>query len=74
LNTQAFRVVKARTWWKEHSSLPFPESTDAALKLVDTLLVPTHIKVWVNTPFPVIMAATFIGAFEKKIVGEECPF
>jgi len=71
---KGFGERKARSWWAERSTDPFPASTDAALKLVDTLLVPTHIRVWVNKPYPEILAVTFTGSWEQKIVGQEVPF
>jgi DNA repair protein RadD len=69
-----FGERKARSWWKERSTLPFPTSTDEALKIIDKLLVPTHIKVWTNKPYPEILNYSFTGGFEQKIVGEEIPF
>lgn len=71
---QGFGQRKARQWWQERSTLPVPATTAEALKIMDTLLVPTHLKVWVNKPYPEILQVSFTGSFEEKIIGEEVPF
>lgn len=65
---------KALAWWQKRTQLELPGTTDEAIALFDQLDVPTHIRVWVNKPYPEILAETFIGAWEKKIVGDEIPF
>jgi DNA repair protein RadD len=65
---------KARQWWKERTSLPFPASTAEALKVIDTLLVPTHVKVWINTTYPEVRAVSFTGGFETAIIDDDVPF
>ena len=57
---------KARDWWRERNTLPTepPETTDAALGLINTLLTPTHIRVWLNKKYPEIMAYSFDGEFK----------
>jgi DNA repair protein RadD len=69
-----FGQRKARMWWAERSRLLCPQTTGEALRFCDQLLVPTHIKVWVNTKYPEIKAVSFTGAFEQTIVGDEVPF
>lgn len=72
---EGFGRRKAATWWKLRTDKPLPATTAEALAIVDQLDVPTHIRVWINKkPYPEILNVTFIGSFEKKIVGEECPF
>jgi len=71
---EGFGRRKAREWWEERTSLPFPESTDAAAKLFDQLLAPTHIKVWLNKPHPEILQVSFTGGFQTAINGNEIPF
>lgn len=71
---EGFGQRKAREWWQERTSLPFPESTEAAAKVVDQLLVPTHIKVHLNTPHPTVLAVSFTGGFQTAINGNEIPF
>jgi DNA repair protein RadD len=53
---------KARIWWRERSELPTPQSTDHALMAVDTLKVPTHLRVWVNKKYPEILAHCYDGS------------
>lgn len=56
-----FAGKKAREWWRQRSTLNPPETTDAALQIADKLAVPTHLSIWVNKPYPDIIAADFTG-------------
>lgn len=69
-----FGARKAASWWRERSTEKVPTTTDEALKKWDSLSIPTHIRVWTNKPYPEILAVTFTGSFEQKIVSEEVPF
>lgn len=65
---------KALAWWQKRTFAALPETTEEALAIFDKLDVPTHIKVWVNKPFPEIMAETFNGEFTEKPKNDEVPF
>lgn len=56
-----FAQRKARQWWRERSSAPFPESTEAALVQTDTLTAVTHLRIWVNKQYPEILTHCFDG-------------
>lgn len=56
-----FAQRKARQWWRERSSAPFPESTEAALVQTDTLTAATHLRIWINKQYPEILAHCFDG-------------
>lgn len=56
-----FAQRKARQWWRERSSAPFPESTEAALVQTDTLTAATHLRVWINKQYPEILTHCFDG-------------
>ena len=71
---EGFGRRKANTWWRERTQIPLPATTAEAIPLLDSLAVPTHIRVHTNKPHPEILKVTFIGAFEKRIVGDDCPF
>jgi DNA repair protein RadD len=65
-----FAQRKARQWWRERSSAPFPESTEAALTLTDTLTPATHLRIWVNKQYPEILTHCFDGtAFGQQEAG-----
>lgn len=64
----------ANTWWRERTHLPLPATTAEAMALTDKLEVATHIKVHTNAQYPKIIKHSFTGSFEKKIIGDECPF
>lgn len=52
----------AKRWWKQRTDIFFPNSTEVALKLIDQLNTPTHIRVWTNKKYPEIMKACFDGS------------
>ncbi len=56
-----FMAKKARRLWSEMGGGELPETTDAASKLVDTLRMPTHLRVWVNKQYPEIMSRCYDG-------------
>lgn len=56
-----FAQRKARHWWRERSKAAFPESTDRALEVSDTITAATHLRVWVNKQYPEIMSHCFDG-------------
>lgn len=65
-----FAQRKARQWWRERSSSPFPESTEAALTQTDTLTAATHLRIWVNKQYPEILTHCFDGtAFGQHEAG-----
>lgn len=65
---------KALAWWEKRTNLELPGTTAEAIELFSQLAVPTHVRVWLNKPYPEILAETFDGCWEKKIVGNEVPF
>lgn len=56
-----FAQRKARQWWRERSSAPFPESTEAALTMTSSLAAATHLRIWVNKQYPEILTHCFDG-------------
>ena len=52
---------KAREWWHRRCNLPPPTTIEEAMKMVNVLDRPTHIRVWVNQRHPQIMAHDFTG-------------
>lgn len=56
-----FAQRKARQWWRERSSAPFPESTEAALTMTSSLTAATHLRIWVNKQYPEILTHCFDG-------------
>lgn len=64
---EGFAQRKARQWWRERSKLPFPESTDDALEIANSVSAATHLRIWVNKQYPEILAHCFDGtAFGKQ--------
>lgn len=61
-----FAGRKARQWWRKRTGREFPESTEDALKVINSrdIKVPTSIKVWTNKPggYPEIMDYCFDGS------------
>ena len=52
----------ARRWWKERANgHDMPETVDDALMIAPSLLVATHLRVWVNKQYPEILAACYDG-------------
>lgn len=56
-----FAQRKARQWWRERSSAPFPESTEGALTMTSSLTAATHLRIWVNKQYPEILTHCFDG-------------
>jgi DNA repair protein RadD len=56
-----FAGKKARDWWRKRSVLGPPETVDLGLQYADRLQTPSHIRVWVNKPYPEVMDADFTG-------------
>jgi len=56
-----FAQRKARQWWRERSSAPFPESTEAALVVASSLTAATHLRIWINKQYPEILTHCFDG-------------
>lgn len=70
LEHAGFASKRARDWWRERDQAleqyGTPETTDDALSRTGDLLVPTHLRVWVNKKHPEILACDFSGtAFGK---------
>lgn len=66
-----FAAKKGRDWWRERSTVPAPETTEEALRLADGLHVVTHLRVWVNTKYPQIMAHCYDGtAFGTQVASD----
>ncbi len=64
LEHTGFAQRKAQQWWKERrriDSSVFPPTIDDALLVIEHLKAPTHLRIWVNKPYPEIMAACFDG-------------
>lgn len=71
---QGFGRRKAQLWWQERTPFPLPGTTAEAMDLFDRLLVPTHIRVWLNKPYPEILGANFDGMIQTPIIGNQVPF
>lgn len=56
-----FAQRKARIWWKERSSLPFPTTTEGALKIISDAATATHLRIWVNKQYPEILSHCLDG-------------
>ena len=50
---------KSAEWWGKRSSNPMPTTTEMAMQLAPTLPTPARVRVWVNTPYPQVMAICF---------------
>lgn len=65
LEHSGYASRKARLWWRERLRSPeltCPDTTAAALEIVDTLRAPTHLRIWANKdPHPEIMAHCYDG-------------
>jgi len=69
-----FALRKARQWWRERSNTPVPETTNAGLEAADTVNAATHVRVWVNKPYPEIMGHCFDGTcFGQQEAGLAAP-
>ena len=66
-----FAGRKARHWWRERTAGAFAMTVDEMLLRTGELKVATEIRVWVNKPYPEIMAHCFDGsAFSANPVAE----
>jgi len=85
LEHDGFAGKKARDWWRVRALDEPPPTVEDAMHLVDGLMSPTHIRVWVNQRHPQIMDYDFNGkAFGKldkvissgkpEILDEDVPF
>ena len=54
-----FAGKHGRDWWRSHSDLDVPETTEEALLLVDRLKIPATINVWLNKKYPEVMSHEF---------------
>lgn len=63
---EGFALHKAKKWWKERTDIPFPETTEQALNVADTLQTCTSLRVWTNKKYPEIMAHCFDGSHFGK--------
>ena len=63
-----FAGKKARDLWRERADEEPPETTAAALLEVDSLRIPTHIRVWEKKKYPEILAYSYSGetGFEEN--------
>lgn len=61
LQHQGFAGHKARQWWRERSQFTPPATVEEALKRLQELDTPTHVRVWLNAKHPQVMAADFTG-------------
>ncbi len=57
-----FAGRNAQKFWRARTNIPFPATTDDALKLMGRLKVPTNINVHVNKKFPEITAYCYDGS------------
>lgn len=64
---EGFAKNKANEWWKKRGGGKSPPTVLAATYLTDTLLVPSHIVVWVNKKYPEIMNVKFENAHSVKV-------
>ena len=63
---------KARDWWDERSDYTAPATVEEAMSMIDGLASPSHIRVWLNTNHPRVMAYDFSGTgFGEKPVKPE---
>lgn len=64
LEHDGYPSKKAREWWRnaadDHNTEP-PATIAAALSCLEILQRPTHIRVWVNTKHPAVMAYDYSG-------------
>lgn len=63
---EGFALHKAKKWWTERTDIPFPETTEQALNVADTLQTCTSLRVWTNKKYPEIMAHCFDGSHFGK--------
>lgn len=56
-----FAQRKARQWWRERSSSPFPTTTEEALKVIADTQPATHLRIWINKQYPEILSHCLDG-------------
>jgi DNA repair protein RadD len=61
LEHEGFAGKKARDWWRERADAEPPVSTAAALLDVDSLSIPTHIRIWLKSKHDEIMGYSYTG-------------
>lgn len=65
---------KARQWWRTRSDNPMPQTTAAALEIIDELPPATHLRIWTNKQYPEILSYCFDGtAFNTQGPTAELP-
>lgn len=68
---EGFARRKAVQWWQQRMNkshnLPCADTIDYAMAVINTLLTPTHMNVWLKKPYPEILSFCFDGtAFGKE--------
>lgn len=63
---EGFALRKAHRWWRDRIPgpqlvTPAPSTTLKALELTQHLRTPSHLRVWINKPYPQIMEVCFDG-------------
>lgn len=58
---------KAEVWWRRRTNLMMPKTAAEAVAMIPDFEVPTHIRVWTNSPFPKVMDECFMGEFANNI-------
>lgn len=67
--------AKAEKWWKKRTKLAMPATAEECVALIPDFDVPTHIKVWTNTPYPKVLEECFFGEFATPVpTGTDIPF
>lgn len=61
LEHEGYPSKKARDWWRERANAEPPETTHEALKQLDLLAEPSHIRVWLKRPYDEIKNYDFSG-------------
>ena len=62
---------KARDWWRERAADEPPESTEEALKALDVLRTPQHIRVWIKPKYDEVIGYSYttLPSFGVENVG-----
>lgn len=61
LEHEGYAGKKARDWWRERALDEPPETTAEALKGLDILRTPTHIRVWLKPKYDEVLAYDYSG-------------
>lgn len=68
---EGFAGRKARQWWYSRTTIEFPLDTDDAILFSDKLAAATHLRVWINKPYPEILEYCYDGTcFGNKEAGQ----